>query len=221
LVFNPDSLTEDYEAGFCLHAMGCRQVFLPIRMDAAGPVATREYFPSRFRAAVRQRSRWVAGIALQGWERHGWKTSWRQRYWFWRDRKGLAGNLLSPAANLLFLYGCATYALAAQSGHPWGLGSQISPRLAQVYSATMLVSVMQMAMKMRWSARVYGWRFAAGAPLRMPWVNLVNCAATVAAMGQFAKARLTRRTLVWRKTEHVYPASTIPGYAPATSGQQA
>ena len=29
---------------------------------------------------------------------------------------------------------------------------------------------------------------------------------------QFANARITRQTLVWRKTEHVYPASSMPGY---------
>ena len=69
----------------------------------AGPVATREYFPRTLRAAVRQRSRWVAGIALQGWQHHGWRVSARQRYWFWRDRKGLIGNLLSPATNLIML----------------------------------------------------------------------------------------------------------------------
>jgi adsorption protein B len=221
LIFNPESLTEDYEAGLCLHAMGCRQVFLPIRMEEAGPVATREYFPNSFRTAIRQRSRWVAGIALQGWERHGWRAPWRQCYWLWRDRKGLAGNLLSPAANLLFLYGCASYAAAAWNGRPWGLGSQIPPPLAAVYSVTFSISFIQMALKIRWSARVYGWRFAAGVPLRMPWANLVNCAATAAALAQFADARFKRRALVWRKTEHVYPASTLPGYSPATFSQQA
>ena len=221
MVFNPECLTEDYETGLCLHKMGCRQVFLPIRMEAAGPVATREYFPNRFRTAVRQRSRWVAGIALQGWERHGWQGPWRQRYWLWRDRKGLAGNLLSPAANLLFVYGCASYAVAAWSGQRWGLASHIPPPLAAVYSATLLISLVQMGMKMRSSARVYGWLFAAGVPLRMPWANMVNCAATAAALMQFANARITRRTLVWRKTEHVYPASSMPGYAPASFSEQA
>jgi adsorption protein B len=221
VIFNPESLTEDYDAGFCLHLMGCRQVFLPVRMEAAGPVATRGYFPSSFRTAVRQRSRWVAGIALQGWERHGWQAPWRQGYWLWRDRKGLAGNLLTPAANLLFLYGCAGYAVALCGGQAWGLGSQIPPRLAAVYSVTFSISLVQMAMRIRWSARVYGWRFAAGVPLRMPWANLVNCAATVVALSQFVGARFTRRALVWRKTEHVYPASTLPGYAPAAFTQQA
>jgi adsorption protein B len=163
----------------------------------------------------------VAGIALQGWERHGWRAPWRQCYWLWRDRKGLAGNLLSPAANLLFLYGCASYAAAAWNGRPWGLGSQIPPPLAAVYSVTFSISFIQMALKIRWSARVYGWRFAAGVPLRMPWANLVNCAATAAALAQFADARFKRRALVWRKTEHVYPASTLPGYSPATFSQQA
>ena len=212
LIFNPESLTEDYEAGLCLHQMGCRQVFLPIRMESAGPVATREYFPHTFRAAVRQRSRWVAGIALQGWERHGWGTEWRQRYWLWRDRKGLAGNLLTPAANLLFLYGCWSYLAAAAAGRPWELGARIPAGLAAAYSVALSSSALQVAMKMRWTARVYGWRFALGAPLRMPWANAVNCAATVAALLQFAGARFTRRALVWRKTEHVYPGAGVPDY---------
>ena len=30
-------------------------------------------FRGSFRAAVRQRSRWVTGIALQGWQHHGWR----------------------------------------------------------------------------------------------------------------------------------------------------
>ena len=75
-IFDPDCLTEDYENGFRLHEMGCRQLFVPLRFGAAGLVATREYFPRHFRAAIRQRSRWVAGISLQGWEQHGWRAPW-------------------------------------------------------------------------------------------------------------------------------------------------
>ena len=184
-------------------------------MEPAGPVATREYFPRTFRAAVRQRSRWVAGIALQGWERHGWRVPWRQAYWFWRDRKGLAGNLLSPAANLFFFYGCASYFAAVRNGQPWPLGGLIGPRLAMVYSATFLLAVFQMVMRAWACARVYGWRFAAGAPFRMPVANLVNCAATAAALAQFILARWRRQALVWRKTEHVYPPPAVPGYSTA------
>ena len=31
------------------------------------------YFPDTFSAAVRQKSRWVAGIALQSWTEIGWR----------------------------------------------------------------------------------------------------------------------------------------------------
>jgi len=219
-VFDPGNLTEDYDAGYRLHALGFRQVFLPIHLEPAGPVATREYFPRTFRAAVRQRSRWVAGIALQGWERHGWQVPLRQAYWFWRDRKGLAGNLLSPATNLLFLYGCASYLTAVCSGQPWRLGSLIDPRLAMLYLTTFSFSTVQMAARVWLGARVYGWRFAAGAPLRMPWANLVNCAATAAALAQFIRARRRRQALVWRKTEHVYPPQAVPDYSTAAFTEQ-
>ena len=101
--FDPDCLTEDYETGYLLHSLGYRQIFVPVRIRAGGPVATREYFPRRLRPAISQRTRWVTGIALQSWQRHGWNAPWPQVYWFWRDRKGLVGNLLSPVANLFFL----------------------------------------------------------------------------------------------------------------------
>ena len=71
-IFDPDCLTEDYETGLRMFSAGYRQIFVPVRLEKNGPVATREYFPRQRRAAIRQRSRWVAGIALQGWERHGW-----------------------------------------------------------------------------------------------------------------------------------------------------
>jgi adsorption protein B len=207
-VFDPDSLTEDYDSGYRLHALGFRQVFLPVRFDNGNPVATREYFPRSLRAAVRQRSRWVAGIALQGWSRHGWHGSPRQIYWLWRDRKGLAGNMLSPLSNLLVLYGTATWAAAAWSGTPWHLGGHIPRWLGP---ATGSLAVLQAAMRMHACARIYGIAFAAGVPLRMLWGNMVNSLATAEALWQFLVARLRRHALVWRKTEHVYPADASCG----------
>ena len=44
-IFEPAALTEDYENGWRVHAMGLRQKFMPIRMEKGQPVATREYFP--------------------------------------------------------------------------------------------------------------------------------------------------------------------------------
>ena len=67
--FDPTCLTEDYETGFEIHAMGCSQVFVPLRpasRDHEGAVATREYFPRSFKPSISQRCRGVTGIALQG-----------------------------------------------------------------------------------------------------------------------------------------------------------
>ena len=208
-IFDPECVTEDYENGYRLNVLGHRQVFVPIRLDAAAPAATREYFPRNFRSAVRQRSRWVAGIALQGWQRHGWRP-WRQVYWLWRDRKGLVGNLLSPAGNLLLLCGVSSYLLTARTGHAWHLGSYIPLWLTRVYAITLGISMLQAMVRAHCSARIYGWRFAAASPLRIFWSNLVNCAATVAAVRQFMAARLDHRTLAWYKTEHAYPAHRTP-----------
>lgn len=190
-VFDPDALTEDYETGFQLHALGYRQLFVPVRFDAAGPVATREYFPSTLRAAVRQRSRWVAGIALQGWQRHGWRVPWKQRYWLWRDRKGLVGNLVAPAANLLFLCGAINGPPLPMP--PWVLGGMFC------------LSVAQIALRMKCAARIYGPRFAAGVPVRAVWGNVLNCLATMLALQQFVTAHVKSTGMHWRKTEHAFP----------------
>jgi adsorption protein B len=205
LVFDPESLTEDYEIGFALHRLGFRQLFVPVRFDAAGPVATREYFPREFRAAVRQRSRWVAGIALQGWERHGWRAPRGQLYWLWRDRKSLVGNLMTPVANAISLCGVATYFHTACTGGAWRAMEWVPEWVAYASVIAFWISAIQLGGRMAASARIYGWKFAAWAPLRAFWANAVNCAATAAALRQFAGARLTRQTLAWRKTEHVYP----------------
>jgi len=55
------------------------------------------------------------------------------------------------------------------------------------------------------SARIYGWRFASATPLRVTWGNVVNFVATVAAIRQFAAARVRHTAMAWRKTDHVYP----------------
>lgn len=206
--FDPECLTEDYETGFRVHAAGLRQIFLPVGA-AAEPMATREYFPRRWQAAVRQRSRWVAGIALQGWERHGWRVPPRQRYWFWRDRKGVAGNLLSPLANLLFFYWLGSSAAPTGYRHMTHLADWLPVWASWACLACLWISLVQMTVRVLLSARVYGPAFAAGAPLRMLWGNVINCVATAEALRLFIAAHIERHSLAWRKTEHVYPGDPL------------
>jgi adsorption protein B len=184
--------------------MAHTQIFLPLRFGPAGPVATREYFPQRIRAAIRQRSRWVTGIALQGWQRNGWRAPWRQVYWFWRDRKGLVGNLLTPVANATLLYGIARYLVSLSGDTDW-LGDELPQWLTRTYAVTLSMAVFQAAIRIRCCARIYGWGFAAAVPVRMFWGNLINSAATATALWQFWGAQRKKKAPVWKKTEHVYP----------------
>jgi adsorption protein B len=190
-----------------LHALGYRQIFLPVRIGATGPMATREYFPRRARPAISQRTRWVTGIALQSWERHGWRAPLSQLYWFWRDRKGVLGNLLSPAANLLFLYGAARL-VAGAAPLPWHLGAHLPGWIAGSCRLTLAIAVLQAGVRAYSASLLYGWKFALGVPLRMVWGNLVNFAATGLAIWEFSRARWKGKALAWRKTDHVYPVSS-------------
>ncbi|HKW97680.1 MAG TPA: glycosyl transferase family protein [Bryobacteraceae bacterium] len=205
-IFEPVCLTEDYENGFRMHRLGCPQFFIPVYRSDTSFVATREYFPRKFRAAVRQRTRWITGIALQSWQRHGWRDTATQLYWFWRDRKGLIGNLAAPLANLLFLYGALTWLWSARTHTAWGLAQVAqNPFLRYAFFGTLGLQLFHMLIRGCCSARVYGWRFALGVPLRAIWGNWINCFATVMAYYRYFSAVARGRPLVWLKTEHAYP----------------
>ncbi len=70
--FSVASLTEDYELGMRIHTLGGRSRFLRVRGEDGTLIATRALFPARLDEAVRQKARWVHGIAFQGWDRLGW-----------------------------------------------------------------------------------------------------------------------------------------------------
>ncbi len=192
--FDAACLTEDYDSGYRLRRSGYRQLFIPIHRHEREPAATREYFPSRGRDAIRQRTRWVIGIVLQSWERHGWGRGWLEAYWFLRDRKGLVGNPASLLSN----------AIAAYIAVMWTLG-QDTPPGAPWFIATLALQTAGLASRMYCCGRIYGWGFAAGAPLRALWANWLNASATGCALWRYFAARLRDASLAWSKTDHVYP----------------
>jgi adsorption protein B len=208
LIFEPTCLTEDYENGLRLHRLGCEQMFVPLTKHGASIVATREFFPRTIRSAIRQRSRWILGIGLQCWERNGWRGTWPEKYWFWRDRKGLLGNPLSLLSNLVFVYGALTWIAAQCTGAPWGLAKySLHPRLLNAtLAATLTIQIIQTAVRMSCSARLYGPVFALAVPLRAVFGNWINTVATWKAVSSYISSRIRHEPLVWIKTEHAYPS---------------
>ena len=202
-VFEPTSLTEDYESGIRIHALGFRQRFCPLAAVNGDLTATREYFPRNFRSAVRQRTRWVMGIAHQA----GTKPVARlatTRYWFWRDRKGVVTNPLGLATNFFFAAGMVTWLWSCARHTEWVLRAQSSV-VAGLCVATFVLQCVRLAVRMECVRRIFGVQFAVLVPLRSFHANLLNTLATVEAVRGYAAAKLHNRPLVWLKTEHAYP----------------
>jgi adsorption protein B len=208
-VFSPSCLTEDYDLGVRIHKLGRRQVFVPLCFEWDTPVATREYFPRTRVQAVRQRSRWVTGNVFQAWERHGWGAgSWREAWFFWRDRKGLWGNPISLLCNALLFYGLVSWGASAALGVPWRLGAMVRESSLVTWLLWLNTALLaaRVGTRVAASARIYGWLFSLGVPPRMIWGNWINSQATFRALAAWLRCRIRREPLVWVKTEHVYPS---------------
>ncbi len=195
-VFEPGALTEDYQNGLRMFRLGCTQAFVPLSRGAGfrNFLATRGFFPQTWDGALRQRTRWVMGIALQGWESFGWGKNLGEMYWLWRDRKGLIANPLGFAANVVFVYGLAT-----------GMWMRATPVAARVLTLTVAIAALRLAVRMACCGRIYGVLFALGVPVRALYANVLNCAATLQALARYAMARAQGRPLVWVKTDHAFP----------------
>ena len=204
LIFEPTSLTEDYENGLRLHKLGCKQIFVPLSGSGANIVATREFFPQTVRSAIRQRTRWITGIGLQSWEHHGWRGTLPEVYWFWRDRKGLIGNALSLFTNVLFAYGILSWLTAQMIGVRWRLPLQaLHPWLL---ASTLAIQAVQNGVRIGCAIRLYGVFFALGVPIRSVCANWINTIACFRALYRYSRSRLLGEPLVWLKTEHAYPS---------------
>lgn len=206
-VFDSNSLTEDYDLGLRLSRLGLKQIYLPLLKDRNGYVATREYFPKRWNDAARQRSRWIAGNALQAWERHGWRGGWTSRWFLWRDRKGLWGNPLSVFCNALLVAGVVSWFSHLRWGTPWVIDTAFHATwwLVPVVSINFALMVVRLTVRTTVSAQIYGWPFGLLAPVRVFWANFINADATFRACHAWAKAKAQGRHLAWAKTSHAYP----------------
>ena len=153
----------------------------------------------------------MIGNCLQAWERHGWPAG--QRYWLWRDRKGLLNHPLALLTNLLFVYGAAGWATARAGGKTWELGADIasSPWLGPLLWANALMLVWRQLVRGTFVGRVYGWLQGLTVPLRAPWANWISTAATMRAIAVFLRAKMRGRALNWSKTHHVFPEMATYG----------
>lgn len=196
--FATGALTEDYELGLQIAAQGGGSIFLRVRTDSGRLIATRAFFPADLSGAVRQKARWINGIALQGWDRLGWRGSPTALWMQLRDRRGpLAGFLLALAYALLVV-GAGEWALARA-----GLLAPLAPsrELTVLLWANLAALVWRAAARTLFTTREFG---LAEGLLAAPRIVVSNAIAIVAGRrALFAYVRSLRGTPTgWDKTEH-------------------
>ncbi|RMF74439.1 MAG: hypothetical protein D6740_02375, partial [Alphaproteobacteria bacterium] len=204
--FAADCLTEDYLLALSLARRKARSLFLlPWRRSGKGAwrlVAVEECFPDRLRAAIRQRARWMIGIALQAPRRLGRFGNGWQRLFLLQDRMMIVFALTDLAALLLAL--CGMGALACGWERMTAL-IPAGPAAMMVAGINLLLGVWRGGMRIWMTARLYGWRFASAVPLRWPLGIVINGAAACRACVLYWSACARRRLPRWDKTAHRFP----------------
>lgn len=202
--FDAGSLTEDYELGLTIAAMGGTTLLARVPEAPGGPlVAVRAYFPDTLEAAVRQKARWMTGIALAGWDRTGWgrRGDIGDHWMRMRDRRAtLAMPVLATAYATLVLWaaslGCH---LIAGSAAP-----SLHPLVAMLLWANLALVAWRLAVRAAFVGRAYGWREALWSAPRVLAGNVV--ALLAARRAAMLYLRLLRGSApIWDKTAHEFP----------------
>lgn len=236
--FNTSTLTEDYDFSFRLRELGMREAFVhfpicettPPQEDAQGKaharwhlgrrkprrvqlLATREYFPSTFRTAYRQRARWVLGIAFQGWLQMGWDGNLVTKYMFFRDRKGVVTALFSILAYVLLLNYLVLGVLLAKgwAAIPAGTLAVNSPWMHQLLAINAVLLANRLAQRVYFVGRLNGPLQGVLCLPRLVVNNFINFFSVCRAWKIFLIYCLTGKPIAWDKTQHIYLSNDALG----------
>lgn len=205
--FASECLTEDYELGVLVWRQGGRSRFLRVR-DEDGLVATRAYFPARLEDSIRQKTRWIHGIAFQGWDRLGWGSGVADLWMALRDRRGpLTAIVLASGYGLVVVESLLAIAqlLGVMGERP------VMPGLELMLTVCLVGFLWRCAVRFACTGREYGWSEGVWAVARIPVGNFIAIIAGRRALSSYVRT-LFGAAVRWDKTEHdVHPATLAAG----------
>jgi len=203
--FDAASLTEDYELGLTIARNGGRGAFVRTAESPGGPpVAVRAYFPATRGAAVRQKARWMTGIALAGWDRIGWSrwSDWRDHWMRMRDRRAPLEVLVLGAAYLSLVLWTGSLGCHAITGIP---ARPIDAKVRWLLVANGASMLWRLAMRALFTGRAYGRREAMLAVPRALVANIIAMLAARRALWLYVRM-LFDGVPRWEKTAHDFPS---------------
>ncbi len=200
-----DSLTEDYVLGMSAAFKGFRTSFccyyIKNKENKKEFIATREYFPNSYQAAVRQKTRWILGIVFQGSQIIPWKGTLIHKYYLYRDRRGPVNNFVAMATTVLSFYLLFFF---FNEGHvPLFMHSIWFKWGSVVATVGMINRAIHRIRSVIW---VNGYQKSFLSLLRWPIGNWINFMASVKAIQQYHRAVIKKQPLKWAKTQHELPS---------------
>ncbi len=198
--FDSASLTEDYELGLKIGALGGKTILARIYADAGDLIGTQACFPATLETSVRQKTRWLTGIALAGWDRIGWHGGIAQFWMLCRDRKAIFAALVMVlgyfAAILAGIMALLNYTDLHQSA--------ALPKTALILlSLNSLFLIWRLCMRALFVWRLYGAREAAWSIPRVVISNIIAIMAARRAVFGYLQ-HCFGAELQWDKTSHTH-----------------
>ena len=205
--FDADSMTEDYELGLRLGALGYSSTFVRQRSPTDGRlIGVRAFFPSTLSTAIRQKTRWSVGIALLGWKRLGWHWTFQDMWMRLRDRRTILAAIILAAAY------CSMALLLVRSFSQIWLdwpAMTWDGTLALLYLINTALLFWRIIIRALCVWRGYGVREALRSIPRMLVSSFIAIAAARRAVWRYVGFLRTAH-ISWDKTEHVFPTDTPP-----------
>jgi adsorption protein B len=196
--FAAECLTEDYELGWLIARLGGSSRFLRMRDTEGELVATRAYFPGTIPAAVRQKTRWVHGIAFQSWDRLGWSRRPVDVWMALRDRRApLTAFVLAAAYLLVAIW--FVQALARSAG--WQGGAEPNPYWRAMLWTAFVALAWRTGMRTAFTAREYGLVEGLRSIPRTVVANAIAILASRRAILAYFRS-LRGAPVTWDKTVH-------------------
>lgn len=202
--FDAASLTEDYELGLTISAIGESVRFVRVAEAPGGPlVAVRAYFPADLSAAVRQKARWMTGIALAGWDRIGWSRAGdvADNWMRLRDRKAVLAMLVLAIAYCALVAWPVSIALHLALAVPMPVAPEW---MIWLVAGNMALLAWRMGLRCVFVGRAYGWREALWSLPRVVVANAIALMAARRAVLLYVRM-LATGTVRWDKTRHEFP----------------
>lgn len=201
-IFNDANLTEDYELGMRFYQLGLKTGFFNVKLDGdknSTRVATAEFFPNKFWPAVKQRSRWIAGICLQNWKAHKWDGNLTTKYFLFRDRKPLLSFWSTFLSNMLLIYFIYLAIGSAFNFDNSLISGRISPVLAYLMTFNLVFMVSKGIHRFIFTSGWYGPAYGFASIFRLAIDSFINFFAIIRSVSVYHK---TKKKVVWDATTH-------------------